>query len=79
MGRRNRCLCLERLPETYSPAEMIADIDRLNTIIDLSDGLFDEADVLAAFEWHRTVLPSVIGNHKYGSFFTIDYSQVDGR
>ncbi|HEX7335184.1 MAG TPA: hypothetical protein VF290_27030 [Pyrinomonadaceae bacterium] len=61
------------LPETYSREAMIADIDRLNTVIDLSDGLFNEADVLAAFEWHRTVLPSVIGNHKYGSFFAIDY------
>ena len=64
---------LTAIPEGYSPEEMLADFDRLNTIIDLSDGLFDEADVLAAFEWHRTVLPSVIGNHKYGSYFRIDY------
>jgi len=32
--------------------------------------------VLAAFEWHRTILPSVIGNHKYGSFFAIDYRRL---
>lgn len=67
---------LTAIPEVYSSEEMLADFDRLNTIIDLSDGLFDEADVLAAFEWHRTVLPSVIGNHKYGSYFRIDYRRL---
>ena len=72
-GDETDVFAMNVLPEAYSPEEMTADIDRINTIIDLSDGLFDEADVLAAFEWHRTVLPSVIGNHKYGSFFAINY------
>jgi hypothetical protein len=49
------------------------DVYSLPTILDLSDGLVDETDVLAAFEWHRTVLPAIIGNYKYGSFFSIDY------
>ena len=75
-GDETNVFALNALPDTYSPEEIAAEIDRLNTIIDLSDGLFDEADVMAAYEWHRTVLPSVIGNHKYGSFFAIDYCRL---
>jgi len=67
---------LVALPEAYSPEELVADNNSLVNIIDLSDGLVDETDVLAAFEWHRTILPSVIGNHKYGSFFAIDYRRL---
>lgn len=75
-GDETDVFALNALPETYSPEEIVAEIERLNTIIDLSDGLFHEADVMAAYEWHRTVLPSVIGNHKYGSYFTIDYCRL---
>lgn len=59
--------------DDYSSDVVTGDLDSLSKIIDLSDGLFDEVDVLAALEWHRTVLPAVIGNNTYGSFFSIDY------
>ena len=64
---------LTALPGACSTEEMIGEITGITNIIDLSDGVFDEADVLAAWEWHRTILPYLIGNNKYGSFFAIDY------
>lgn len=72
-GDSNDVFPLTALPEACSTEEMIGEITGITNIIDLRDGLFEEADVLAAWEWHRTVLPSVIGNNKYGSFFAIDY------
>jgi hypothetical protein len=59
-----------------SPEELERDNDAVESLIDLSDGLVDQPAVLAALEWNRTVVPSLIGNHRYGSFFAIDYRQI---
>lgn len=48
----------------------------LERIMDLSDGTHQLEDVLAAFEWHYSLLPSLIGNKKYGDFFAIDLRGV---
>lgn len=64
-------------PDALSAEDITKELARLdNRVSDLSDGLFDDTDVLAAYEWHRTVLPEIIGNNKYGSFFAIDYRQL---
>jgi hypothetical protein len=66
-----------RMPaREYTAEDFEKEIQVADTIIDLSDGLIDEPSVLAACEWNRTVLPAMIGNHKYGSFFSIDLRRV---
>jgi len=45
-------------------------------LTDLSDGLVDQAAALAALEWNRTVVPSLIGDYRYGSFFAVDYRRI---
>ena len=59
--------------EDYSPSEIDRDMQGLSTITDLSDGVFDDIDVLAAFEWNRTILPALVADNRYGSFFSVDY------
>jgi hypothetical protein len=60
----------------YSHEEMERDIASAELLTDLSDGLVDQAAALAALEWNRTVVPSLIGDYRYGSFFAVDYRRI---
>ncbi len=62
--------------ENYPPEEIERETQRLSRIVDLHDGAVDEADVLAAFEWNRTILPALVADNRYGSFFSIDFRRV---
>lgn len=62
--------------EHYSREEMERDIASEESLNDLSDGLVDQTAALAALEWNRTVVPSLIGNYRYGSFFAVDYRRI---
>ena len=62
--------------EEYARAEVERDLRCLDTIQDLRDGTRAERDVLAAWEWHRTVLPTLVADHRYGAFFAIDYRRL---
>jgi hypothetical protein len=55
-----------------APEDLVRDLDSVGDIVDLGDGVIDEVAVLAALEWNRTVLPGLVGDHRYGSFFSID-------
>jgi hypothetical protein len=55
---------------------MKRDIDFAESLIDLSDGLVDQPAALAAIEWNRTVVPSLIDNYRYGSYFAVDYRRI---
>jgi hypothetical protein len=66
---------LAMLVEKYTPEELQRELDYEDTITDLSDGSIDQPAVLAAFEWNRTIVPALIGNHKYGSFFMVDFRE----
>jgi hypothetical protein len=57
----------------YTAEDFEKEIQLADTIMDLSDCLIDEPSVLAAYEWNRTIVPALIGNNKYGSFFSIDF------
>jgi len=63
-------------PDTYEPAELKKDTEMVTSIINLQDGTFDQVDVLAACEWNRTIVPALVGDHRYGSFFCIDYRNL---
>jgi hypothetical protein len=55
---------------------MDRDLASAQLLVDLSDGLVDQVAALAALEWNRTVLPSLIGNYRYGSFVAVDYRRL---
>jgi hypothetical protein len=62
--------------ELRTQEEMDRDLASADSLIDLSDGLVNQAAALAALEWNRTIVPSLIGNYRYGSFFAVDYRRV---
>jgi hypothetical protein len=64
------------VPDNYDAIELGRDIESLSTIIDLSDGACDQVDVLAAFEWNRTIVPALVGDNRYGNFFCVDYRNL---
>jgi hypothetical protein len=59
-----------------SQEEMDRDLASADSLIDLSDGLVDQVAALAALEWNRTMVPSLVGNYRYGSFFAVDYRRL---
>jgi hypothetical protein len=60
----------------HSEEEIDRDLASSELLIDLSDGLVDQVAALAALEWNRTVLPSLIANYRYGSFCAVDYRRL---
>jgi hypothetical protein len=63
--------------EQYAKEDLERDTALVKNLVDLSDGIIDQAAAFAALEWNRTVLPAVIGNGKYGQFFAADYRKID--
>lgn len=62
--------------ENYSEEELQKDALEFDNVLDLSDGKKEFADVLAAFEYNRTLITSLIGNKKYGEYFVVDYRDI---
>lgn len=63
----------------YTADDVARDVASAGTLIDLSDGLIDQPAAFAALEWNRTIVPSQIGNGRYGRFFAIDYRRIDAE
>jgi hypothetical protein len=59
-----------------SADEVERDVAFEDTLADLSDGQIDQVAALAALEWNRTVVPALIGDHRYGSFLVADYRRI---
>jgi hypothetical protein len=59
-----------------SQQEIDRDLASANSLVDLSDGLIDQVAALAALEWNRTIVPSLIEDQQHGSFFAVDYRRL---
>jgi hypothetical protein len=54
-------------------------LKQVERIMDLSEGTCRVQDVMAAFEWYYTLLPSLIGDNRYGNFLAIDFRHVSSK
>jgi hypothetical protein len=66
------------VPENYSDEDKARDLTQLsrNQIVDLSDGAHRLADVLAAVEWRRTLLP-LFTFEGFGDLTMVDVTEID--